>query len=182
MQKIEPVVDFDALFIPDAPQTISYIIPALATEGVLAHRKTGAQNTEPLLLLGASSWNNALLASRGGRNLDNAVFVDDIDLSEPALQAHPLVEFFKQKIDSQPSTIEVQAFNAASILKQFYSSSDTQLKQGLASVLAQGTPFKGLEKTISFNSQGDSLSALYWFTFKEGKIESFVPELNSLLR
>lgn len=85
VKNIKPIVDFDGLFIPDYPKTISMLSAALAFEDVIVEHdprrlrvieRTLNRKVTPVTLLGANGWNSNDLTSRAGRNVENAIFTD----------------------------------------------------------------------------------------------------------
>ena len=77
--RLPPVTDFDALFIPDFAKNVALIAPALAVEDVVTQtcdpkeverirKATGREDLKPVQLLGANGWDDpALLEKAGGR-------------------------------------------------------------------------------------------------------------------
>lgn len=181
-KELAPIINFDALFIPDIPKNVSYIIPALAAEDVFVSQNanllenfrnsTKNPTATPVQLLGGSSWNSPLLATRSGRAIDGALFIDSVDLSQADIQTHPLISHFQTKFSATPSTMEAQAFNAASVLRELLGSRGPHLnKQSLLQSLTSGRNFSGIGGPFSFDKKGDYQAPAYWFTFNNGKIE-----------
>ena len=66
-EKLDPVADFDAIFIPDFPKNLKLLIPALAVEDVVTQtclpeevkriaKTTGRPDLKPVQLLGSNGW------------------------------------------------------------------------------------------------------------------------------
>ena len=64
---LPPIVDFDALFIPDGPKAIGQIAPMLAYNDV---------NNVPLMVE-TNLWDTPQIIARGTKFVENALFVDD---------------------------------------------------------------------------------------------------------
>jgi outer membrane PBP1 activator LpoA protein len=76
---LPPVVDFDALFVPDSPKALGQIAPMLAYQGVTNVR-----------LLGTNIWNTSEFVRRGQKNVENALFVDNNFTNDPELKSSRL--------------------------------------------------------------------------------------------
>ncbi len=61
--RLSPIVDFDAIFIPDSPKAVAAIAANLAYFDVSG-----------LPLLGTTEWNSDQLYKRGGRYVEGAIF------------------------------------------------------------------------------------------------------------
>jgi len=102
---LPPIVDFDALFVPDAPDMVGVIAPQLAMQGV-----------EGVVLFGPSAWQHAALLREGGTRLEGAFFTASFDPANPA----PLVQEFSRRYASafgeDPGVFAAQGFDAANLV------------------------------------------------------------------
>lgn len=104
---LPPVVDFDALFIPDSARALGQISAMLAYNDVRGVK-----------LLGTNLWNTKDIAKRAGNSASNVVFVDSY-LSGTALAAQSrFVGEYRALFKEEPSLIEIQAYDSALILRQ----------------------------------------------------------------
>lgn len=184
--EVAPIVDFDALLIPDGFRTVSYIVPALIAEDVLltrhrrtieAYRKTtGNNHVRPVQLLGPNMWNDPQLAQRLGQSIDGAVFVDGFDARDATKKVQAFVDPFAQVHKSRPALIEAQAYDAAQILGALLKgeggggkpTSREQLRDALSTV----KEFPGVTGLIRFDEQGDSQTPLRFFEIEDGEIDA----------
>jgi ABC-type branched-subunit amino acid transport system substrate-binding protein len=182
----KPIVDFEALFIPDSYKTVSYVIPALVAEDVLvtkdrrtveAYRKT-TQNTSvrPVQLLGVSMWNDAELGKRLGRQIDGAIFVDGFDAQDGTPRVQKFVQSFASVHASRPQLVEAQAHDGAALLGALLSGdAPAKTRQALRDALANVKDFPGVTGLIKFDDQGDSATQLRFFQVDGDQIESRDP-------
>lgn len=86
---LPPIIEFDALFIPDSYQRVALIASALAFEEFPVGRFRPHREDTPIPLLGLSAWNNDDLARRGGSYVMDSIFVDAFDArsKDPAVAA-----------------------------------------------------------------------------------------------
>jgi ABC-type branched-subunit amino acid transport system substrate-binding protein len=179
---VVPQVNFDALFIPDFPKTVSYILPTLVAQDFLISQNDSivksyqkrAKDAHPIQLLGPSSWNGDLLAQRLGEQLDGALFVDGVNWASTNPNMSLFLAQFKQLADGNPSLIEVQAYDAASILRFLLEISESKnlikTRLDLRKSLLQVKNFNGLTGSISFDASGDSVVPLSWFSYSKGQL------------
>jgi ABC-type branched-subunit amino acid transport system substrate-binding protein len=102
---LPPMVDFDAVFIPDSAKAMGQISAFLSF--------TGVKNVK---LLGTNLWNSPGLAKRAGNFANNLIFVDSY---LPAVSGGSrFVQEYKGLYGEDPSLIEIQAYDSALILRQ----------------------------------------------------------------
>lgn len=104
---LPPVVDFDALFIPDSARALGQISAMLAYNDVRGVK-----------LLGTNLWNTRDIAKRAGNSAGNLVFVDSYLPSGAGAEKSRFVSEYKNLFKEDPSLIEIQAYDSALILRQ----------------------------------------------------------------
>ena len=179
---VMPQVNFDALFIPDFPKTVSYLVPTLVAQDFLVSQNENvvksyhkrAKDARPIQLLGPSSWNGDLLAQRLGNQIDGSLFVDGVNWASTNPAMAPFLRQFKQLAHGDPSLIEAQAYDAASLLRFLLETSESKIliktRLDLQKALLQVKNFNGLTGGISFDASGDSVVPLSWFSFEKGQL------------
>ncbi len=182
----KPIVDFEALFIPDSYKSVSYVIPALVAEDVLvtkdrrtveAYRKT-TNNTSvrPVQLLGVSMWNDPELGKRLGRQIDGAIFVDGFDPGDATPTVQKFVKAFAEVHRSVPALVEAQAHDGAALMGALLSGDQApKSREQLRANLAGAKDFPGVTGLITFDEQGDSATRLRFFQVDGDRIESRDP-------
>lgn len=185
----KPIVDFEALFVPDSYRTVSYIVPALVAEDVLltkdrrtveTYRKTTGNNSlRPVQLLGVSMWNDPELTKRLGRQIDGAVFVDGFDPADGTPRVQKFVQAFAAVHHSRPQLIEAQAHDGAAIFQALLTADGARpaasSREALRQALAGVADFPGVTGLIKFDEQGDSATQLIHFMVDGEKIETRDP-------
>ena len=189
--KARPIVDFEALFIPDGSRGVSFVVPALVAEDVLltnqrsaveAYKKaTGNEKVRPVLLLGPSTWNDPDIATRLGRQVDGAVFVDGFDPDDQTKLVQGFVSGFQQATRSRPALVEAQVFDGARLLGALLAGEPTNAKDAtpakpttraaLQKSLASVNGFVGVTGAIRFDDDGDSQTPLLFFQIEREKVE-----------
>lgn len=172
-----PIVDFEALFIPDSYRSVSYVIPALVAEDVLvtndrrtveAYRKTTGNNSvRPVQLLGVSMWNDPELAKRLGRQIDGAVLVDGFDVGDGSPRVQRFVGAFVGAHGSRPALVEAQAHDGAALFSALLAPTEgtptPRTREGLRALLGSVKDFPGVTGLIRFDEHGDSATEPRYF-------------------
>jgi branched-chain amino acid transport system substrate-binding protein len=139
---LPPIVDFDAVFIPDEAMTVGQILPTFAFSSI---------NDVPFL--GISTWNSPELARRAGRHAHQSTFVDLYFANSKS----PIVRDFQLKFEGtfgySPSVIEALAFDAASIMEYALllsgqKASRSEVKQNLMQI----DHFPGVTGRLSYSN------------------------------
>jgi ABC-type branched-subunit amino acid transport system substrate-binding protein/predicted negative regulator of RcsB-dependent stress response len=152
-EKLAPVVDFEAVFIPDFTRNVKLIAPALAVEDVVTAtcdpdevariaRTTGRPDLRAVQLLGSNGWGGDPTlydASPGapGRHLKCAVFVDGFFPASRRPETRRFVESFARKHQGAvPGILEASAHDAARMARQVIEqqrvAGRAQVREGLA--------------------------------------------------
>lgn len=121
---LPPIVDFDAVFIPETAVGVGQIVPAFAYN-----------NVKGIRFLGTNAWNSDALIRRAGKSVEGSVFVDSVLTTDPTFRASEFFTTFKGTFDEEPGRNEIQAFDSAVILRQLIGSGETT-RVGLQSRLA----------------------------------------------
>lgn len=100
---LNPIEDFDGIFIPDTIKTLEKISAYLSYEGV-----------KNVTLLGTNLWNSSGVGKKAGHFSSSLMFVDSPSL----LPSSRFYQEYKNIYNEVPSSIEVQAYDSALILRQ----------------------------------------------------------------
>lgn len=158
---LPPIVDFEALFIPDSAKAAGQIAPMLAYNDV-----------EGLRLLGTNLWNNASFVSRGQKFVENAIIVDGLYTGDKSFQASQFVRDFKEVFGEEPGMIEAQAYDSGLLLRQLISSGSTsriELQENLARVKA----FPGAFGPLDMSATRELQRPISVLTVKSAKLTPF---------
>lgn len=180
---VSPIVDFDALLIPDDYRTVSYVVPALAAEDILvtndkrtleAYRKTTEnERVRPVQLLGGAMWNHPELGERLGRQIEGALLVDGFSTRDGNKKVSQFMENFVEVHRSSPAVMEAHAFDAGHLLMAILagqSGAPPKNRDEMRNTLSKVKSFPGVTGLVEFDEQGDSATAPRFFTFERGSI------------
>jgi ABC-type branched-chain amino acid transport systems, periplasmic component len=153
-----PVIDFDALFIPDSPFRVKMIAPQLAFYDI-----TGIQ------LLGTNSWNSPDLLKEEGKYLEGAIFVDGFFRDSFYPVVRDFIDNFYVACGREPVCLEALAYDAAGIMvSAIYN--DVEIRNDLKDGLFKLKDYQGIAGKTSFSEKGEAKRSLFVLMVEEGKI------------
>ncbi|MEA3417246.1 MAG: penicillin-binding protein activator [Thermodesulfobacteriota bacterium] len=157
-QEPEAIVDFDAVFIPDAPERAGLIIPQLAFYDV-----------KDVYLLGTNLWHCDSLIKMARRYVQNAIMPDVFFAESSSKQVTDFVAVFKQTFKEKPEFVEAVAYDSAMILFKIVSRPDIRYRSSIKSALMNLNNFQGVTGLTSFNNNGEIKKRLYLLRIKGNK-------------
>lgn len=164
---LPPVVDFDAIFIPDTPKALGQIAPMLVYQGVSNIR-----------LLGTNIWNSTELVRRGEKNVENALFVDTNLVNDPAFKTSKFFRDFVKTFGEEPGQFEAQGYEVGQMLRLAISNGERS-RSGLAESLNGLRQFQGVGGVLSMNEQRELTRPLTPFIVKQSEIVTWNPGYES---
>ncbi len=179
-KNIEPLIDFDGLFVPHYPPKLSMISAALAAEDVIVEQnpnrleiieKTIGRKVKPVTLLGANGWNSQTVINRSGRNVENAVFTDGFFTASEDPVTAEFVAAYEQRYDRKPRLYpEAIFFDSARILSSVMSNRPVD-RQAVRDALAGVADFPGVTGLTSFSGNNVASRPIQILTIKNGAIQ-----------
>jgi branched-chain amino acid transport system substrate-binding protein len=155
---LQPVIDFDAIFIPDSIRAVGQIAPMLAYNDINKVR-----------LLGTNLWNNSALVTRGQKFVENAVFVDGFNGTDRNFLTSDFYSNFKGAFEEEPGLTEMQAYDSGLIIRQLIASGETN-RMSLARKMATLQNFNGAIGPLSVNAEREFKRPVTALLVKDGKI------------
>jgi len=149
-EKPKPIIDFDALFIPDSYARVAMIAPQLAFYDV-----TGIQ------LLGTNAWNSKELLKRDSEYLEGAIFVDGFFRNSYYPSVRNFIDRFYFAYGREPTDMEALAYDAASIIVNILQNDKIKTRNDLMDNILQLHDYPGITGTTSFLEDGDAQKSLY---------------------
>ncbi len=149
---LPPIVDFDAIFIPDSVKAMGQISAMLSFNGV-----------KGVKLLGTNLWNVPGVAKRAGHFANNLMFVDSFVSTEPQFMNSVFTKDYKTIFNEEPGIFEVQGYDAALLLRQLISQGNTN-RESLSQALAKVQDFPGAVGPLSMTAQKEIMRPLVALT------------------
>lgn len=155
---LPPIVDFDAIFIPDSVKSLGQISAMLSYNGV-----------KDVKLLGTNLWNNPGLQKRSGHFSDNLLFVDSFSTSDNRFANSQFVKEYRALFGEEPGVFEIQAYDTALLIKQLISMGN-QSRESLIRALGQTANFPGSLGSLTVNKDREYLRPIIALTLENGSI------------
>ena len=154
----QPVVDFEAIFIPDGPKKAGLIIPQLAFHDI-----------EDVYLLGTKLWHSKKLVDMTKEYIQRAIIPDGFFSESTSMQVKDFVEKFENTYGQKPGFIEAIAYDTSMILFQILGKPDIRSRNAIKNALMRLKDFQGVTGLTSFNEKGDVKKELSLLRIKDDK-------------
>ncbi len=138
---LKPIVDFQAVFIPDDPKVVGQILPTFAYRDV-----------EGVKFLGIGTWNSPELLARAQGHTEGVFFVNAFSTQSDRPAIQEFITRFRATFDQDPGQIEANAYDIASLLAQILDNSGPLSRQELRGRLSNVSGFPGITGNISFKN------------------------------
>ena len=158
-EKPIPIVDFDALFIPDSCSAVNMIAPQLAFCDIV-----GVQ------LLGTNVWNCADLLKKDNEYLEGAVFTDCFFLNSSRPEVRDFIDRFYAACGREPENMEALAYDATKIMTNLIIENNVETRGDLRDSLSHVENYPGITGITSFSGTGDAEKPLHILTVMDGEI------------
>lgn len=155
---LPPVVDFDAIFIPDRIKAVGQIAPTLAYNDV-----------SKVKLLGTNLWNHNSLIRRGQHLVEKSIFVDSITKTHPKFKKSKFFKEFKKVYGEDPGIFEAQAYDVGLLLRQLIISGERS-RIGLKEELQKTNNFSGSLGKLNMNANRELNRPMISLTVHEKNI------------
>ena len=162
--KPEPIVNFDAIFIPDGPSRLALILPQLIYNDV-----TGIH------LLGTNIWHQPSLIQQAGDYVRNAVITDGYFADSRRPEARRFKDQFMAMFDTSPQFIEAIAHDSVSILVETVMDPAVTSSQTLKDALTGTRIFEGATGKTLFDREGQLHKELFFLTVKNRAFVEITP-------
>jgi ABC-type branched-subunit amino acid transport system substrate-binding protein/predicted negative regulator of RcsB-dependent stress response len=159
-KKLKPIVDFDAIFIPDLHDKVGMIAPQLRYHDI--------NNVQ---LLGTNLWHSKKLIEIAKSYVQNAVFPNLFFSDSHLKHVQQFVAAFEATFEKKPTLWEAITYDSAMILFELLNTGNIQYSTQLKDALIHMTEYRGLTGFMHFDAQGEAQKQLYLLKIKEGKFE-----------
>jgi ABC-type branched-subunit amino acid transport system substrate-binding protein len=140
----KPVVDFEAIFIPDGPKKAGLIIPQLAFHDI-----------DDVYLLGTKLWHSKKLVDMSKEYIQRAIIPEGFFSESTTARVRDFVGKFEKTYSEKPGFIEAVAYDTSMILFQILSKPDVRSRSAIKNELLRLKDFQGVTGVTSFNDKGD---------------------------
>lgn len=143
-------IDFEAIFIPDAPDTVGLIAPQLLFFDI-----------ENIFLLGTNLWHNRKLISMAQKYVQNAIFTTGFISESSKAPVKDFVSTFQQYYDETPGFVEAAAYDTAMMIFETAAAPHINSHADFMKALKKIRSFDGSTGVTSINSEGEAIKKPY---------------------
>ncbi|MCB0389717.1 MAG: penicillin-binding protein activator [Bdellovibrionales bacterium] len=155
---LKPIVDFDALFIPDSTRAVGQIAPMLAFHDI-----------GKMTLIGTNLWNTPSLVRRGQNFVEGSVFVDSLLLEDKNFKNSEFYRNYYRTFKTTPGVFASQGYDAGLILRQIITSG-IRSRIGVKEKLDELSNFPGSIGLLNTNSRREFTRPLVKLGVVDGSI------------
>jgi len=153
----EPIIDFDAIFIPDSFEKIGLIAPQLMYHDI-----------SNILLLGTNLWHSDKLIEMARAYVQGAVIPDGFFVNSPSVRVQNFVDSFIKTFGRAPGFLEAVAYDAAWIFFETVNQPEVWSRCTLKRALTQVKDFEGVTGLTSFGETGDVEKQIFLLKIEGG--------------
>lgn len=139
-----PIVDFDAVFIPDSPKKVGLLIPQLAFYDV-----------DPVYLLGTNLWHSAELIQMAHEYMQRSIIPVGFFADAESEQVRSFVSGFRETFGQTPGFIEAISYDTAAILLELTGRDAILSRTALRDALTEMKDYPGVTGLTSFEPNGE---------------------------
>lgn len=186
--QLDPVVDFEALLIPDSWQRVGLVAPALAVEDIITNAcdrrdlekilkttgKKDIRDIKTVTLLGPSTWSSPKgrsgdpeLIERGGKFVLCATYVDGFYEGSTRKATRRFVDAYKEAFkDLQPTLLEAVGYDTAGILRELVEKQAPRSREDMMLKLATLKDYDGATGLTSFDGNREARKPLFFLSIQ----------------
>ena len=151
----EPIVDFDAIFIPDSPGMAGLIAPQLAFFDI-----------KDVYLLGTNLWHSDSLIRIADQYVQGAIMPDGFFADSTSTAVRQFVATFENTYEEKPDFIEAVVYDSAMILFHAVSRPHIQYRTDIRDELLNLEYYPGITGATRFNEIGEVQKRLHLLRIK----------------
>jgi len=143
-EELEPIVDFDAVFIPDSYERVGLIASQLAYHDVLG-----------VTLLGTNLWNSPKLIDIAGRYVHGAIFPSGFFSGSGYLGVDSFVNQYRTSFGQEPQFLAAIGYDTIRVVKEILKEKgkDIKTRENFRSVLAGNKYFDSVTGPMFFDDE-----------------------------
>lgn len=140
----DPIIDFEAVFIPDSAERVVMIAPQLVYHDIL-----------DIWLLGTSLWDSPRLLKLAKDYIQGAIFTSGFFAFSEDREVEQFVERYRNNYEKDPGLLAATGYDTVRFLQAVIKQAGPRTRNQMRNAIAQGPTFKGLTGDISFGQDGE---------------------------
>lgn len=141
----QPLIEFDAVFIPDAFQRVAMIAPQLAFYDVLGVR-----------LVGTSPWQSPQLIQLAGKHVQEAIFTSGFFEGSENEEVRDFSSQYRDSVDAEPNTLAATAYDTIRFLGEVLKEGNIRTRKDVKAALLAHGHFQGFTGRVYFGPEGEA--------------------------
>jgi branched-chain amino acid transport system substrate-binding protein len=146
----ETIVDFEVLFIPDAPKKAGLIIPQVIYNDI-----------KGVYLAGTNLWHSPQLIEMSKDYLGKAILVDGFFKESQSETVQAFVQMHRDIYGTDPGVIEAFAFDSARLVFTQMADPNLRMRHAFRDALRQSSLQDGVTGPLAFDEKGDAIKHLF---------------------
>ncbi len=131
---LRPIVDYDAIFVPDSYQRSALLASALAFEEFPIGSFRPHADDVPLGLVGLNAWNNPEWPRRGGNYVQDSIFVDAYWVGSENPGSRDFLRRWRDRGKGDPSVVEAVGWDAMRVAAAALSAEGADIATNLLTI------------------------------------------------
>jgi ABC-type branched-subunit amino acid transport system substrate-binding protein len=191
---LDPVIDFEALLIPDSWQMVSLVAPALAVEDIITNacdkkdleriqKTTGKDKLKTVTLLGPSTWSSPKGASgdlqlieRGGKYVLCSVYVEAFSEGSERPGTKGFVSAFREAHrDATITLLDAVGYDTGALVRSLVEKSAPASRAAFRDQLSRVKGFQGATGSLSFDDNREARRELYLMNITPKGVKEVTP-------
>lgn len=192
---LDPVIDFEAMLIPDSWQQVSLVAPALAVEDIITNacdkkdleriqKTTGKDKLKTVTLLGPSTWSSPKgnsgdpqLMERGGKYVLCSVYVEAfLENSDRASTKSFVGAFREAHHDASITLLDAVGFDTGSLVRHVLEKNNPTSRASFREALQHVKDFPAATGTLSMSDLREARRQLYLMNITPKGVKEVTPK------
>jgi len=140
----DPIVDFDAVFIPDNYQQVALIAPQFPFHSIFN-----------VNFFGTSLWQSSELIENAGDYVQGAIFPSGFFIESTSDPVKGFVELYKENFESKPGILAASGYDTIRFVKSLVAKGMIRTRKDFQEKISQQDIFYGVTGELSFDQQGE---------------------------
>jgi branched-chain amino acid transport system substrate-binding protein len=141
-KELEPIIDFDAVFIPDNAQQVSLIAPQFPFQKVFRVR-----------FLGTSLWQSPELVEQAAEYLQGAVFPSGFSVQSESPAVKGFVALYRKSYETEPGILAAAGYDTLMFLNHVLVTQGSKTRPDLQRAMIASKDFTGISGKMVFNDR-----------------------------
>jgi len=145
-KEVDPIIDFDSVFIPDNAQKVSLIAPQFPFHKVFRVR-----------FLGTSLWQSPELVEHAGEYLQGAIFPSGFSAQSQSPSVKEFVALYRKAYDAEPGILAAEGYDTLMFLSHVLVKEAPKTRQDLQRAMRACKDFTGVSGKMIFNDHREAI-------------------------